>query len=1171
MAEIKWTDEQLDAIEASGGTVLVSAAAGSGKTAVLVKRVIEKITDEKKPCSVDELLIVTFTKAAASQMKDKISAAIYEMVSRETDVKKRSYLLKQQMLLKCAKISTIDSFCSDIVRNNIQATDLDSDYKLLDKAAMDTIKDMVYEEVAEEFYQEGNQDFLVLADMFTKSNDDKALKDLVFSLYDFSRSYRNPEKWLEEIDRRLHCEETDFTNPYAVTVADSFREDMLYCRMLAQKACEILAEEPNVESAYGAAFSNDIEFFDNILEYLPEKFTCEQWDKVIEVTPAKPFCAIGRLKAEFKCAQADAVKTIRDNYKNIYEKSRSVIGVSYADNRYDVEKSAPVIKMLSRFTIAFFERFRQAKIEKNCADFDDVLHIALDLLIREENGKIEKTDLAWEYTNQFKEILIDEYQDTNEAQDVLFEAVSRGGENLFFVGDVKQSIYGFRKAMPQIFLKKRKEFADYNRDNPVFPATITLDRNFRSRKQITDFVNYTFLNLMSEEVGEINYNERETLKAGGKFDETDEVSCEFHVLEKTAFEETDRATAQAVHVANEIKKILEKGRFKLNDIAILLRKNKSIPLFVQVLNDMGINAYADESENLFETKEVRTVFSLIKVIDNPIRDVPLLAAMMSPIFGFTADELTSIRINHKSGSFYSAVKAASENGDARCSAFLDELSSYRLISQTMSPGELVRYILDKTGYKAMVSSLERGARRKENLDIFRNFAENFSKENDIALSGFVRQVEKIEKSAEIKASSDSSGNENAVAIMSIHRSKGLEFPVCFVAEAEDEFSRRWQNNDLLAHQQSGVGVIGIDPKRMIKYETLSRTAIKIEKEKTDLSENMRVLYVALTRAKEKLIIVGAPKDFSKTLAKASVSAFGEKALPVGVRKASSYLEWLTSVVLRHPDAVDLRLKAGGMNISKIKADFPLEVKIIKELPAFEEEKGENINLQETDENYLEKIKEVTSYQYEYAPLSGVLAKRGASTAFKETVNREFFASDRPAFLSKTTLTAAGRGTAMHLFMQFSDYAQAKDNLEAEIERLQGRGFITDVQAKSLDRKKLKVFFESDLYERISSAEKVYREKKFIIGMSPREFDENLPERFDSENVIVQGILDCAFEENGEIVIIDYKTDRVSDPDQLRERYSGQLKIYEKAVRECLGKNVKETLLYSFSLETTVKI
>lgn len=1168
MAEIKWTDDQANAIEASGGTVLVSAAAGSGKTAVLVRRVIEKITDKENPCSVDELLIVTFTKAAAAQMKDKISRALSEMVQKEKNVKKRSYLLKQQMLLKCAKISTIDSFCSDIVRSNIQAIELDSDYKLIDKAAMDTLKDIAYEEVAEEFYEEGDPNFLVLADMFTKSNDDKALKDLVLSLYDFARSYRNPKKWLEEIDRRLHCEETDYTNPYAVTVADSFRDDILYCRTLAQRACEILDGDENVNAAYGNAFRNDIEFFENILECMPENFSCQQWDRLIEITPAKPFCAIGRLKSEFKCAESEAVKAIRENYKGIYEKSRSSIGVSYADNKYDIEILAPVIRMLSRFTLTFFDRFREVKIEKNCADFDDVLHMALGLLIDEEN---EKTELAYEYTNQFKEILIDEYQDTNEAQDILFESISRDGKNLFFVGDVKQSIYGFRKAMPQIFLKKRKEFSPYNRENPSYPATITLDKNFRSRKEVTDFVNFVFSHLMSEEVGEIDYDERESLKCGGEFEETDEISCEFHVLEKTAFEETERSTAQAMYIASEIRKILEKGKFRLSDIAILLRKNKNIPLFVQVLNDAGINAYADESESLFETQEVRTLFSLIKVIDNPARDVPLLAAMMSPVFGFTADELADIRIKSKGGSFYSAVMYCAENGDEKCRSFLDTLASFRLVAQTMSPGELVRHVLDKTGYKAIVASLDRGARRQENLDIFRTFAERFSQENDIALSGFVRQVERIEKTAEIKASSDSSGNENAVAIMSIHRSKGLEFPVCIVAEAEDEFSRRWQNNDLLSHQQSGVGIIGIDPERMIKYETLSRTAVKIEKEKTDLSENMRVLYVALTRAKEKLIIVGAPKDFSKTLEKAAVAASGEKINPVAIRKASSYLEWITTVVLKHPDAVDMRIKAGGIDVKKIRTDFPLEIKIVKELPQLEKEATSQTENEKTDYGYLEKVRSAVEFEYEYAPLSGVLAKRGASTAFKETINREFFASDRPAFLNKTSLAAAGRGTAMHLFMQFSDYLSAKNNLESEIEKLRERGFLTDIQAESLDRKKLKAFFDSPLYERIASSGNVYREKKFIIGMSACEFDEKLPERFDNEKVIVQGILDCAFEEDGEIVIIDYKTDRVTSSEQLRERYAGQLKIYEKAVRECLGKNVKETLLYSFSLETTVKI
>ncbi len=1171
MAEVVWTPAQHDAIYAKGGTILVSAAAGSGKTAVLVRRVIEKLTDAKNPCSVDELLIVTFTKAAAAQMRDKISREISKMINSEEDIKKKSYLLRQQMLLKCAKISTIDSFCGDVVRNNVQAIPLDSDYKLIDESSMKAIMDTAYEEVAEEFYQEGDGDFLVLADMFTKSNDDKMLKELVFSLYDFSCSYMKPEKWIKKIDRKLLNDKTDYTNPYAQTVINCLREDIDYCRTLARKAYSIAVCDDATAAAYGPAVKDDMDLFENLLEKMKADFSEEDWDEISQTALSLSFSRLGTIKAASKCDESNAVKMIRDYYKDYYKKATSVVGIYSDDNRQDIKSLAPVMKMLSRFTLAFFDRLNKLKIEKNCADFSDVLHMALDLLVEEKDGKIVKTDLAKEYAEQFKEILIDEYQDTNEAQDVLFHAVSRNGENLFYVGDVKQSIYGFRKAMPEIFLKKRKEFADYNSENPVFPATITLDKNFRSRKDVTDFVNFTFCRLMSEGAGEIEYDNRETLKPGASYDETDEPCCCVHILEKSAFEETDSSFAQAVHIAQEIKAIKEKGRFDFKDMAILLRTKKNMPLFVQVLNDSGVSAYADESENLFETIEVRTILSFIKVIDNPARDIPLLATMMSPIFGFTADELSDIRIENKGGSFYSAVKTSADKGNERCKNFLNVLSSYRLIAQTVTPGELVRHILLDTSYKSIVLAMDRGSVREENLDIFRSFADSYSAENDVGLSGFVRQVEKFEKSSAIKSASSASSNENSVAIMTIHRSKGLEFPVCFMAEAEKEFSKRSYRDDLLSHPQGGVGIIGIDTNRMIKYETLSRTAVRIDKEKTDLSENMRVLYVAMTRAKEKLVIVAAPKNFSKTLQNASVMAFGEKMIPSAIRNASSYLDWLTAVILRHPDADWLRVKTGAVGVSRIDADFPLEIKIIKELPSLQEGDKKEEHSEKADSDYLEKIKKDIEYIYPYSALADVMAKRGASAVTKKTVDREYFASDRPAFLNKTALTAAGRGTAMHLFMQFADYSGAKENLEKEIERLQEKGFLTEVQAKSLDRKKLNGFFNSSLFERIMKSDTVYKEKKFIIAMSPCEFDENLSDTFADERIIVQGILDCAFEENGEIVIVDYKTDRVSSPEQLRERYSDQLRVYERAVKECLGKNVKETLLYSFSLETTVQI
>ncbi len=1169
MPEIKWTDEQLNAIDAHGGTVLVSAAAGSGKTAVLVERVIKMITDEKNPCSVDELLIVTFTKAAASQMKDKISRAISDMIKSCSDMKKRSYLLKQQMLLKCAKVSTIDSFCSDIVKQNIQALPIDSNYRLIDEDSMRVIKDEAYENVAERFYEEADKSFLILADMFTKSNDDKLLKDLVMSLYDFAISYKNPKKWIEEIDAKFCNDKTDFTNGYAKTVFNNFKDDVLYFKELALRALDIARCDDLTDSKYGVTVRSDIEFFDSILALMNEDFTEENWDN-LQSSAIKPrFERIKTITAANQNDISKAVKAIRDTYKDMYtKKSVSPMGVMSFDHKDDVEKLTPIMKALSRFTLAFFDEFYLIKNEKNCVDFSDILHMALRLLT-DENGK---TELAEEYASQFKEILIDEYQDTNEAQDVLFNAISRDGKNLFFVGDVKQSIYGFRKAMPQIFLEKRKTFSDFERTNPIYPATISLDMNFRSRKEVTNFVNFIFTQIMGDAkgAGEIDYNERETLKAGAKYEESNNMQAEIHLLEKECFEDEDSSEVQAKHIAGEIKKLTVDGKIKYGDIAVLLRTNKSMPTFVRILNEMGVPARSDQSENLFETEEVTNVLSLIKVIDNPARDVEILACMMSPMFAFTAEELAEIRIETRSGSFYNAVVKASSNGNKKAEGFLSTLASFRLVAQTVTPGELVRHILNETGYKSIVSSLPGGERCVENLDIFRAFAESFSKENDVGLSGFVRQIEKTEKISQAKSASDSKGSENSVVVMSIHRSKGLEFPVCFLAEAEKDFSKRDLKDDLLAHPQAGVGIVGIDTKKMIKYQTLSRTAIKIEKEMTNMSEEIRVLYVALTRAKEKLFIV-ATADTKKEITAAAIRANGKKVSAVAVRHSSNYLDWILTSCIRHPDAVWMRTVAGPLSDEKISSDFPLEIKKIEVLEDISDKESAVIKNDSADDEFIEKLKERINYVYQYSALSDTLAKRGASTAFKQTINREFFASDRPAFLNKTALTAAGRGTAMHTFMQFSDYANSKVNLENEIENLTDKGYLDSVQAKSLERNKLKAFFESDLFKRIEKSDRVYREKKFIIAMSPCVFDENLGDEFKDEKVVVQGILDCAFEEDGQIVIVDYKTDRVTNEDELRKRYSSQLKIYEHAVRECLGKSVKETLLYSFKLDTTVKI
>lgn len=1166
MAQINWTDDQQKAISSTKGTVLVSAAAGSGKTAVLVERVIRILTDSHSPCNADEILVVTFTRAAAAQMKEKITKRLTEMSAAD---RKDRNLRKQLLLLPGAEICTIDSFCSNVVRNNYQYTDTTPDCRVLDEGESEILKAAAFEETAEKMHMEQDEGFLKLSEMFSSSGNDDKLREIILKMYAFACARAFPEKWMRDIKDNF-----SENNPvWKKCIVKYGIRRIEYCLEMNEKALELLKEDDIIFSSYSDAFLSDKAEFERI-KVKAEEFNGEdeKWDEIIKGL-SFTFEKLGSKPNGYEAgAAAKHALALRDNCKEQIKKLRESFCADSAQNRADAEFLRPAARGLSDFLIEFSNCLQKKKREKNCCDFNDILHNAIELFTDEEGGK---TDIARQYSEKYKYILVDEYQDTNEAQDMLFRSISRNEENLFFVGDVKQSIYGFRQAMPEIFTEKRRRFNTFNGDN--YPANIILGQNFRSREGITKWVNFVFSEIMRESVGGIEYNENEYLYSAGEYTPREEPCVEIDILEKKNYPGMENYEAEAEHIVSRIEGILNSGMtvkgengeerpVKKGDICVLVRSgSQRIAAYIKALNKGGIPANSADSGSVFDSPEGKILMSLLKTVDDPLNDVAAVSAMMSPVFGFTPDDMANLRKGDgKRESVYSCVLREAEKGNEKCRYFIEKTEKYRLMSVTAETGELLEKIIDDTAYDKMVLAMKNGRSRRENLFIIADYARGFSASGNMGLSEFIRIADNMKKNKKrLDAAPRMSAGEDCVSVMTIHKSKGLEFPVCLLVNCAGEFNDEDTKGMMMVSSRLGAGCKIKDKSKMVVYDTLSHRAVKLEEKNSSRAEELRILYVAMTRAKEKLICVMTLDNVGKKVQSAGADVMLREISPVAVTDSNTYSKWLLMCALKHPGAKALREMADiGDEIVK-DCDFGIRINLC--------ERGETVKTEElipaqSDEEIIKLIREKTEYRYEYEYLRGIPVKRGASDA-KEVFSSDFFASERPSFMNKDGLTPALRGTAMHLFMQHCDYIKARESLEDEISRLREKGFINGEQADSLDRKKLSGFFMSSLAKRMLSSEKLYREKKFIIHMSPREFDDSLP--LTKDNIVVQGILDCAFEEDGKIVVVDYKTDKVKTEEELKRRYFSQLRIYTRAVKECLGKEVSQTVIYSFFLQKEI--
>jgi len=1154
----KWTPQQNNAITARGRNILVSAAAGSGKTAVLVERVIKKITDSKNPVNIDKLLIVTFTNNAASEMKFRITKSLKEILRNEPFNQNAQ---RQLNLMPNAKICTIDSFCINLVRENFFELGINQDFTNLDENEASLLEDEIISNLTDELFENNDEEFIKLVEQFNTPGNEKPFINAVKKVRRFIYAQPFPYSWAYKMSE-LYNSNTAFENSKWF---EYIKDEADYLISIAKKcANNNLAllnqiDDSKLNEKFENLFFNDKSLIDNVSDLLNTS-----WDDLVKLGVP----SFARLVSTAKLDEelASEIKANRNTYTNIIKKEIPAFLIcSKEDYVKSLNTLYPIIKKLIDFVKIVDARLMVEKNERNSYSFSDTEHFAINLLFTPDGDKIIKKELADRLSAEFEEILVDEYQDTNEAQDLLFAYLSNG-HNLFTVGDVKQSIYRFRLAMPNIFNSRRKLYTDYNPNDNEKSSKIILDKNFRSSKGICEYVNFIFSKVMSERVGELDYDAQNRLNFGADYKKNDIPSAQIHILDGAKGEETD--TREAMQIAKLIrKKIDSKEQIKdgdeyrdirYSDFAILFRSMKNhVDSYVEVFTDMSIPVQCDNSSNLFENNEIKLILSLLRTIDNPTKDISLLSTMMSPVYAFTADELAQIRIENKRKNFYfSVVNSQNE----KVLNFLEDIKNLKKLSVTMSVSNFIRYLVENKGIVAFINAMGNGEQRYQNILALISFAQKFDSGVNIGLTSFIRYIDKIiDTDKGIDSKSIVSGKDDAVTIMTVHHSKGLEFPICILAGAARNYNTGELTENLLINTVYGFGLKVHNEERMYNIQSIPYSVIKSKSANELMSENLRVLYVAMTRAKEQFITFISCQNIERKMQTLYSKLIDGEITPYSVKSCKSDADIILLCSLFHQNAGQLR-ELAGCRLFANPADFDMSIDIDKS-EGFEEDeiKPEKAEYQE---GTVKEIAEILSYKYDYLPLSNVTSKMTASSLDDSDTNFEYITSSKPAFMNKAEMTPAMRGTAMHTFMQFCNYNLAKDNLDVEIENLVSGGFITEEQGKSLDKKRLASFFNSPLAKRMFNSDKIYREIKVSTFLSANEvygidFD---------DKILVQGIADCVFEENGQLVLVDYKTDRVKDENELLERYKKQLTFYKYAIEKTLKMPVKEVMLYSFYLE-----
>lgn len=1238
---MEWTREQKRVIETRGKNILVSAAAGSGKTAVLVERIINRITDKEKGIDIDRLLVVTFTNAAAAEMKERIRKAIDDRLMADSD---DAVLQRQAALVHNAQITTIHSFCLSVIRENFQSLPIDPSFRIAEEAELTLLKSDVLEELLEEYYEEGSEDFLAFSEGFGGGKTDIGIEELVLNIHRFSMSAPWPEEWYERLGNNYAIQSAEelkeaswmkelmkLLNHMVTDILAMCEETLALCRQEDGPAAYFPAVNSDMEQLEGLIGDNDYSSFGEKIRNIGFARLSSKKEEGVDL----------RKKEQVKGVRDKIKKAVSDIVNNFYFQAEE-------DMVSDIAAMKPHIEVLIRLCRDFSERFQQRKNEKNVVDFNDLEHLTLSVLVKKEEGEIVPTPAADELSDYYKEIMVDEYQDSNLVQEIILESISGGRfgkPDRFMVGDVKQSIYKFRQADPRIFMEKYESYPLWEQEEEGMNERIDLHKNFRSRDVVIGGINNIFKKIMTKKLGDIEYDEKAYLYPGASYLEGDGVSDNTELLlvtttpvekdeEDSKKEEEEEYTAkelEALAIARRIKELTDPDtgimvqdkktgalrRAVLGDISILLRSVTGFAdIFAETLLVEGIPSHTETQTGYFKTLEISAALNLLRIIDNPRQDIPFSAVLRSPMADFTDNELASIRMVKRRVTMYEAAKIyCNENEDelsGKLTAFFEKLNKYRDTAVQLSINELIIRVLDDTGYYNYVSAMPGGNKRRANLDMLVQQAVNFEKTSYSGLFHFIRYMERLDKyDVDFGEAKVTGEDDKSVRIMSIHKSKGLEFPIVFVAGMGKNFNQQDSRAKILLHQDYGVGIDYLDLTLRVKAPTLLKKFIQKQLILDSLGEELRVLYVALTRAKEKLILTAGVKDMEKLLTEYSKNAteVRESLSFLELSGAASYLDWLMSALISHNGFKEL-LAAHEIVTESISPDrepansweegkffvcentyemLLFKEKVNQEVKALKEDILLNRDKDSVyDTRYKNEIEDYLNYSYPYVKESNIHAKLTVSELKKmgqkeeEEEAGEILYENKleeadypvPEFLKEgKTEKGADLGTLIHKVLELAEFdrIQGEEGVRELISELVTSKKITEEEAKILDVKKFGIFFESTLAEKMRTAGRegrLYKERQFIMGMKA----EDISEEYKSEElVLIQGVIDAYFEEDNKLILVDYKSDIHVTDEILRNRYSRQLSFYRKALEQLTGKKVKESILYSFWLGKSIAI
>ena len=1294
---VSWTTEQQQVIDLRNRNILVSAAAGSGKTAVLVERIVKIITDKNHPVDIDHLLIVTFTNAAAAEMRERIGNAIEKALDEQPG---NEHLLRQLTLIHNAQITTIDSFCLYVVRNHFHEIDLEPNFRIGDEGELKLLREDVLGRVLEQNYEEPSEAFSDFVEGYASGRTDAALNEMILQLYEFSRSYPWPEKWLDSfvgayrIETREELDRAEWLAPLTENICFVLKD----CEQLLKQALAITQQDDGPDM-YEKAVQSDLEKYEGL----------SRLTSFCELSGALSDIKYDRLASsrgfEGNPDKLELVKSLREQAKDVVKKlCKQYFFCSPEMMIEQLERTEPMLEEVVRLTKQFADEFAAAKRRKNLVDFHDVEHFALQILVDEETEKAKKT--AEEFRDTFEEIMIDEYQDSNEVQETLLRSISReerGENNIFMVGDVKQSIYRFRLARPELFMKK---YDSYSLEEST-TQRIDLHKNFRSREEVLTCTNDIFYKIMARSLGNVEYDAEAALYPGASYpaiemkktagkeetaeEQTKQSIADFtpeilladsndELLEDTEF--SDKKTLEAKIVAEEIRHLMktqpvtdkatgELRAARYSDIVILLRSLSGwADSLVEVLNGNGIPAHTVSSTGYFSTVEVQTVLSMLRLLDNPRQDIPMAAVLRSPMAGLTDEELAVLRLEDGSVPFHEAVLELAEGlyeedgqkeiSDSEADSEADQkqgrnadgkkeddiettahrkllkfYKKYRQLRQLVPDTpihELIEIILRETGYGHYVAAMPAGSRRTANLNMLLEKAAAYEKTSYKGLFHFVRYIDELQKYDVDFGEADMVGeNEDVVRIMSIHKSKGLEFPIVIVSGMDKNFNKQDTRSKMVLHPELGIGLDYMDGKKRIKSPTIAKKAIAKQIELENLGEELRVLYVALTRAKEKLILTGTLKDAAEKVEfyrqQANLSKAADRPLSYLTREgASGYLDWILPAVLSYGDKYPVRI-VGAAELVLDEVENQLEQN---------EDLTERIEeIEAADTQLVGQLKQRFSQRYPYQ--TDILRKNKYSVSeLKHRAMREKFEAEQeetiPAFLEEPVTPTiplfiqrqekitpdqnvsgqgvqvnrgALRGTAVHRVMECYDFTSEK-SVQEQMDAMEKEEKITADMRTLVKERIVADFVSSETGKRMALAQRMgalYREKPFVMGFTEEELEnygfgagaqmienevqtENAQQEIVLENVsrenhmheedltLIQGIIDVFWIEDDGITVLDYKTDRVDTAQELIDRYATQLKLYADALERVFAARkmkVKEILIYSFRLEKLISI